>query len=159
MLKREMNTTTKVDYRLLGNQAEALLSGPDNYVTNAANLCALIFQEVPGINWAGFYFMDGGRLLLGPFQGKPACVEIPLGQGVCGTAAATRATQRVANVHEFEGHIVCDADSESELVVPLVKDGKLLGVLDVDSPLAGRFSEQDEAGISRLAEIYLASFT
>ncbi len=152
-----MNTLYPVDYETLARQAEALLEGPHNRVTNAANLSALIFHEIPAVNWAGFYFLDGGRLLLGPFQGKPACTEIPLGSGVCGTAAASRSVQRVADVHAFEGHIVCDVDSASELVVPLVKDGELIGVLDIDSPVPDRFSETDERGICRLADIYLDS--
>lgn len=147
----------QVNYPLLAAQAEALLSGPRNRISNAANLAALIFQELPEVNWAGFYFVVNESLMLGPFQGQPACVEIPMGAGVCGTAAQTRQVQRVADVHDFDGHIACDTASESELVVPLVKDGKVLGVLDLDSPRRGRFSAADEAGVIRLAEIYLAS--
>lgn len=146
-----------VDYKLLQAQAESLLSGQRNRISNAANLGALIYQELPEVNWVGFYFLVGDMLMLGPFQGKPACVEIPMGQGVCGTAAQTGKLQRVSNVHDFDGHIACDVDSESELVVPLVKDGRLLGVLDVDSPRRDRFSEEDEAGLSSLAAVYLAS--
>lgn len=146
-----------VDYKLLQAQAESLLSGQRNRISNAANLGALIYQELPAVNWVGFYFMVGEVLMLGPFQGKPACVEIPLGQGVCGTAAQTGKLQRVGNVHDFDGHIACDVASESELVVPLIKDGRLLGVLDVDSPRRDRFSEEDEAGLSSLAAVYLAS--
>ena len=146
-----------VDYKLLQAQAESLLSGQRNRISNAANLGALIYQELPEVHWVGFYFMVGDVLMLGPFQGKPACVEIPLGQGVCGTAAQTGKLQRVGNVHDFVGHIACDVASESELVVPLVKDGRLLGVLDVDSPRRDRFSEEDEAGLSSLAAVYLAS--
>lgn len=147
----------QVNYSLLAAQAEALLSGQRNRISNAANLSALIFQELPDINWAGFYFAVDGKLMLGPFQGKPACVEIAIGSGVCGTAAQTGVAQRVANVHEFDGHIVCDTASESELVIPLQHEGKLLGVLDIDSPSRGRFSAEDEAGVARLAQIYLAS--
>lgn len=146
-----------VDYKLLQAQAESLLSGQRNRISNAANLGALIYQELPEVNWVGFYFMVGDVLMLGPFQGKPACVEIPLGQGVCGTAAQTGKVQRVSSVHDFDGHITCDVDSESELVVPLIKDGRLLGVLDLDSPRRDRFSEEDEAGLSNLAAVYLAS--
>jgi L-methionine (R)-S-oxide reductase len=146
-----------VNYRLLCAQADALLSGQRNRISNAANLSALIFQELPDINWAGFYFEVNGTLMLGPFQGKPACVELPVGSGVCGTAAATGEIQRVANVHTFNGHIVCDTDSESELVVPLHLNGNLLGVLDIDSPSLNRFSAEDEVGLARLADIYLAS--
>lgn len=147
----------QVNYALLAAQAEALLSGQRNRISNAANLAALIFQELPEVNWAGFYFVVDGSLMLGPFQGKPACVEIPMGAGVCGTAAQARQIQRVADVHGFDGHIACDTASVSELVVPLVKGGQVLGVLDLDSPRRGRFSAADEAGVARLAEIYLAS--
>jgi GAF domain-containing protein len=146
-----------VDYKLLQAQAESLLSGQRNRISNAANLGALIFQELPEVNWVGFYFLVGDVLMLGPFQGKPACVEIPMGQGVCGTAAQTGKVQRVGSVHDFDGHIACDVASESELVVPLVKNGRLLGVLDVDSPRRDRFSAEDEAGLSSLAAVYLAS--
>lgn len=150
-----MDTVT--DYNILARQAEGLLSGQRDRIANAANLSALIYQEVPGINWAGFYFAYGEELRLGPFQGKPACVSIPMGQGVCGTAAASREIQRVADVHQFEGHIACDTASASELVIPLVKDGALLGVLDIDSPRKGRFGPSDEAGLARLAEVYVDS--
>ena len=152
-----MNTESRVRYSLLAAQAEALLTGHTNRIANAANLSALIFQELEEVNWVGFYFLEGDSLALGPFQGKPACVSIPLGQGVCGTAAATGKIQRVQDVHEFEGHIACDVDSRSELVVPLFKGGCLLGVLDLDSPRTGRFDAQDEAGLVRLAEIYTDS--
>ncbi|NND45070.1 MAG: GAF domain-containing protein [Xanthomonadales bacterium] len=148
-----------VNYSLLARQAEGLLSGQRNRISNAANLAALIFQELPDVNWAGFYFEVGGRLMLGPFQGKPACVDLPIGSGVCGTAASTGKVQRVADVHQFDGHIACDTASESELVVPLFIHGELLGVLDIDSPIRNRFSAEDEQGLSRLAEIYLESIT
>ena len=114
-------------------------------------------MELPDVNWVGFYFLEEDTLVLGPFQGKPACVSIPMGRGVCGTAAVTGAIQRVADVHRFDGHIACDADSRSELVVPLEKDGLVYGVLDLDSPVTGRFDAADEAGLSRLAELYSAS--
>ncbi len=152
-----MNPDNPVDYTLLAAQAEALLSGQRHAVANAANLGALVFQALPEVNWVGFYFLEGDALVLGPFQGKPACVRIPMGQGVCGTAAATGEIQRVEDVHAFEGHIACDPDSRSELVVPLYADGRLLGVFDLDSPRAGRFGEADENGLARLAEIYTAS--
>jgi len=142
---------------LLGAQARGLLSGHRDRIANAANLSALLFMSLPDINWAGFYFLREDQLVLGPFQGKPACVAIPLGKGVCGAAASGMTTQRVADVHAFEGHIACDADSRSEIVVPLVKDEKLIGVLDIDSPLENRFSEDDQALIEEIARIYLAS--
>jgi L-methionine (R)-S-oxide reductase len=152
-----MNERQKVNYALLAAQAEALMSGQNNKVANAANLSALIFQELPEINWAGFYFLHEDSLILGPFQGLPACVEIPLGKGVCGTAAATRKIQRVSSVHDFEGHIACDTASESELVIPLVDNGELIGVLDIDSPVMDRFGPEDEAGIAEIAELYIRS--
>ncbi len=138
-------------------QARGLLSGHRDRIANAANLSALMYLSLADINWVGFYFLQEGQLVLGPFQGKPACVTIPLGKGVCGTAAASRQTQRVADVHAFDGHIACDADSRSEIVVPLVKDDQVLGVLDIDSPSPGRFSKQDQDLIEELAGIYLVS--
>jgi GAF domain-containing protein len=138
-------------------RAQALLSGQRDAVANAANLSSLLFHSLEHVNWVGFYFLRGEQLLVGPFQGKPACVTIPLGRGVCGTAAATRQVQRVADVQAFAGHIACDADSRSEIVVPLVHDGRLLGVLDLDSPLAGRFGEQDERLLTKIADIYVRS--
>ncbi|MEE4638028.1 MAG: GAF domain-containing protein [Wenzhouxiangella sp.] len=144
-------------YATLIKQASALLSGQTHRIANAANLSALIFSEIPNLNWAGFYFSEGGVLVLGPFQGRPACVTIPWGRGVCGTAAATAQTQRVADVHAFEGHIACDTASRSEIVVPLELDGQIIGVLDIDSPLFNRFNEEDQAGIEQLARIYVES--
>lgn len=143
------------DWDLLLEQAQALLSVSRDRVANAANLSALLYQELPEVNWAGFYFLQGDTLVLGPFQGLPACVDIPVGSGVCGTAAATREVQRVADVHAFEGHIACDANSESEIVLPLERDGSLLGVLDIDSPVRDRFDAADEAGLRRLAAAWL----
>ncbi len=145
------------DYRLLVEQARALLSGQAHRIANAANLSALLYQALPELNWAGFYFLEDGALIVGPFQGKPACVHIPMGKGVCGTAAATRQTQRVADVHAFEGHIACDPASRSEIVVPLVVADEVIGVLDIDSPNANRFSAEDQAGIEALARVYLNS--
>lgn len=145
-------------YAMLAAQAEALLADERNLVANAAQLSAFIFQEVPDLNWAGFYFVDGqDQLLLGPFQGKVACMRIPFSKGVCGAAARERQTQRVEDVHAFPGHIACDAASRSELVVPLVKDDRLIGVLDLDSPNPARFSATDQAGIERLVAVFLAA--
>ncbi|KTT37994.1 GAF domain-containing protein [Pseudomonas rhizoryzae] len=145
-------------YAMLAAQVEALLAGERNLVANAAQLSAFIYQEVPDLNWAGFYFVDGqDQLLLGPFQGKVACMRIPFSKGVCGAAASERRTQRVEDVHAFPGHIACDAASRSELVVPLLKDGRLIGVLDLDSPNPARFSAADQAGIERLVAAFLAA--
>lgn len=138
-------------------QAKALLGGQRDLVANAANLSALLFHALEQVNWVGFYFLKKGQLVVGPFQGKPACVTIPLGKGVCGTAAATRRVQRVADVHDFPGHIACDVESRSEIVVPLLADGRLLGVLDLDSPVAGRFSRQDEELLAAIAECFVQS--
>lgn len=142
-------------YALLAAQLEALLAGERDFVANAAQFAAFLFSEVDGLNWAGFYLNRNEELVLGPFQGKVACVRIPFGRGVCGAAASTRQTQRVEDVHAFPGHIACDSASNSELVVPLVKERRLIGVLDLDSPRLGRFSAEDQAGIERLAEIFL----
>lgn len=140
-------------YALLAAQLSALMEGERESIPNMANMSALLFGALRDINWAGFYLMKDGGLLLGPFQGKPACIRIPLGRGVCGTAAQTLATQRVHDVHQFPGHIACDGASNSEIVVPLMKDGRLLGVLDIDSPLVGRFDAQDQAGLEALCQI------
>lgn len=145
-------------YAMLAAQVEALLAGERNLVANAAQLSAFIYQEVPDLNWAGFYFVEGeDQLLLGPFQGKVACMRIPFSKGVCGAAARERRTQRVEDVHAFPGHIACDAASRSELVVPLVQDGRLIGVLDLDSPHPGRFSAADQAGIEALVAAFMAA--
>ncbi|GGE13130.1 diguanylate cyclase [Polymorphobacter glacialis] len=141
-------------YRDLAGQLAGLLHGERDMIANAANTAALIFTQLPGLNWTGFYFVRGGELVLGPFQGKPACIRIPIGKGVCGTAAATRTTQCIADVHAFPGHIACDADSRSELVVPLIKDGQVIGVLDLDSPLPDRFQAIDQTGIEVLAALF-----
>lgn len=146
----------KTPSRLL-DQAEALLAGYSDPVANAANLSALLFLALENVNWVGFYFLKDGRLLVGPFQGKPACVEIPLGKGVCGIAAASRKIQRVADVNAFEGHIACDIESRSEIVLPLIKGRELLGVLDIDSPVPGRFSHEDEVMLTQLAELFVRS--
>ncbi len=144
-------------YDLLAAQLEALLAGERDFIANAAQCAAFLFHEVAALNWAGFYLAKDNVLVLGPFQGKVACVRIPFGRGVCGAAAASRETQRVADVHAFAGHIACDSASASELVVPLIKDGRLVGVLDLDSPRQARFSLADQQGIERLAEILLSA--
>ena len=140
-------------YRELLAAADALTAGEPDAVANMANVAALIWQLVPGLNWAGFYRLQGVTLVLGPFQGKPACIRIPLGQGVCGTAAATLTSQRVADVHAFPGHIACDAASRSELVVPVLRGGEALAVIDLDSPTPDRFDAEDQAGIEALAAL------
>ena len=138
-------------------QARALLHGERDRVANAANLSALVYHALPALNWVGFYFHDGRELVVGPFQGQPACVRIALGRGVCGTAAVTRQIQRVADVHAFPGHIACDSASRSELVVPLYEGDALVGVFDLDSPEPARFDEDDAAGLAALAALYLES--
>lgn len=143
------------DYSLLAAQLQALLANERDFIANAAQFCALLFQELSELNWAGFYLTRGDELVLGPFQGRVACVRIPMGRGVCGVAAATRQTQRVEDVHSFAGHIACDSASRSELVVPLLKAGRLIGVLDLDSPQLARFTAADRVGIERLVEIFL----
>lgn len=140
-------------YAELEKQLAALLHGERDFIANCANTAALLWHSLPDLNWAGVYRLVGNELVLGPFQGKPACVRIKLGKGVCGTAAATRKTVLVSNVHEFPGHIACDAASRSEIVVPLVKDGQLLGVLDLDSPKLNRFDAADQAGLEKLAAV------
>ncbi|UVM63078.1 MULTISPECIES: GAF domain-containing protein [unclassified Pseudomonas] len=142
-------------YALLSAQLESLLADERDFIANAAQFSAFLSSQLDDLNWAGFYLNRNEELVLGPFQGQIACVRIPFGRGVCGTAAATRQTQRVEDVHAFAGHIACDSASNSELVVPLVKDGRLIGVLDLDSPKLARFTEHDQAGIEQLAEIFL----
>jgi L-methionine (R)-S-oxide reductase len=146
-------------YRELAAQLSALLAGERDAVACAANTASLLYWSLPEVNWAGFYFVEpgSGDLVVGPFQGKPACVRIPLGKGVCGTAAATRRTLVVADVHEFPGHIACDAASNSEVVVPILAGERLLGVLDIDSPQRARFDAADGRGLEQLVAIYLAA--
>ena len=144
-------------YRDLASQLTALIGDERDAIANAANTAALLFDLLPDLNWAGFYLFKGGELVLGPFQGKPACIRIPLGRGVCGTAAATQASQVVADVHAFPGHIACDTASRSELVVPLLRGEALLGVLDLDSPVPGRFDDADRAGVEAVAAIWVAA--
>jgi L-methionine (R)-S-oxide reductase len=152
----ERLTGTKPEiYRELLLQARGLFAGERDAIANAANLASLLFNGLDDLNWAGFYFLKDGMLVLGPFQGKPACVRIELGKGVCGTAAAKRETQLVADVNAFPGHIACDIASNSEIVVPLIADGRVVGVLDVDSPKKARFDAEDRAGLESLAALWL----
>lgn len=144
-------------YRQLADQAAALVAGESDRIANAANLAALVYHSLSDVNWVGFYLFDGNELVVGPFQGKPACVRIALGKGVCGTAAATRRTQLVSDVHAFPGHIACDADSRSEIVVPLVHGDELVGVFDLDSPRPARFDDTDRHGLERIAEVFVGS--
>ena len=143
-------------YAQLLGQARALMAGESDHIANAANLSALVYHALPDLNWVGFYFYDGNELVVGPFQGLPACVRIPLHKGVCGAAARTRQTQRIDDVHAFPGHIACDSASNSELVVPLVTaDGRLIGVFDLDSPQHARFDAEDQAGLEALAAAFV----
>ena len=150
-----LSGTKPEQYAQLLDQARALVHGEPDRIANAANLSALLFNALPDLNWAGFYFFDGRELVVGPFQGLPACVRIPLDKGVCGAAASTRQTQRIQDVDAFPGHIACDSASRSELVVPLVHGGVLVGVLDLDSPRTGRFDADDQAGIEAIAHVFL----
>lgn len=150
--------TKQEQYADLLQQARGLLAGERDLIANAANFGALIYHSLPEVNWAGFYLYDGTELVVGPFQGKPACIRIALGRGVCGTAAQTRQTQLVRDVNAFAGHIACDAASQSEIVVPLIKaDGSLLGVWDVDSPVTDRFDEDDREGMQALCAAFMES--
>ncbi|MCW8806920.1 MAG: GAF domain-containing protein [Rhodanobacter sp.] len=150
--------TKQEHYADLLQQARGLLAGERDLIANAANFGALIYHSLAQVNWAGFYLFDGSELVVGPFQGKPACIRIALGRGVCGTAAQSRQTQLVRDVNAFAGHIACDAASQSEIVVPLIKaDGSLLGVWDVDSPVTDRFDEDDRAGMQALCAVFMES--
>jgi len=144
-------------YASIASQLSGLLDGERDPIANAANMAALIYDLVPDLNWAGFYFLRGSELVLGPFQGKVACVRIPVGRGVCGSAVAQMASLVVPDVHAFPGHIACDSASRSELVVPLIRDQKVIGVLDLDSPTPGRFDEVDRKHFELLAQIYLTA--
>jgi len=144
--------TIQENYELVIKQLASLLKGETDQTANLANASALLKQFLPDINWAGFYICKSGELVLGPFQGLPACVRIPMGKGVCGTAAQARATVRVGNVHEFPGHIACDAASQSEIVIPIVKNDELIGVLDIDSPILSRFNELDQHYLEQFVE-------
>lgn len=140
-------------YQQLNAQLSALIDGVPHKIANLANASALLYDAMDRLNWAGFYLMEGGRLVLGPFQGKTACIEIPVGRGVCGTAVARRETIRVEDVHAFPGHIACDSASNSEIVLPLFKDGEVVGVLDIDSPFTCRFTQEDEEGLEAFTRI------
>jgi GAF domain-containing protein len=154
----EQQTTSKPDlYAHLVIQLQSLLEGERDLIANAANFAALLYHSLPDLNWAGFYFRKDQELVLGPFQGKPACVRIAIGKGVCGVAAERRETTIVANVHEFPGHIACDGASNSEIVVPLVKDAGLLGVLDLDSPSFSRFDDEDAQGLNDLVGVFISA--
>jgi len=144
---------TATMYRDLASAVEGLVTGEPDPIANMANAAAVIFETLPDVNWVGFYRNIGGELVLGPFQGRPACIRMSFDEGVCGAAAKTRQVQRVEDVHAFPGHIACDSASNSEIVVPLIRDGEVLGVLDIDSPKHGRFTSEDEAGVVRLGEI------
>ena len=141
------------DYQLLNRQLTALIHGVPHRIANLANAAALLYNTLPNLNWAGFYLMENGLLVLGPFQGKPACIEIRVGRGVCGTAVAEGRTQLVYDVHQFPGHIACDSASNSEIVVPIRAEGRVVGVLDIDSPLVGRFTEEDRTGLEEFVRI------
>ena len=157
-IKTSSYTSKREHYADLVAQARGMLAGEPSLIANAANFSALVYHSLPELNWAGFYLYDGNELVVGPFQGKPACIRIALGRGVCGTAAQLRETQLVRDVNAFDGHIACDAASQSEIVVPLVKpDGSLLGVWDVDSPVTDRFDEEDRVGMEALCAVFMAS--
>jgi len=143
-------------YRELLQQLKGLIAGERDFIANLANAAALIYHTLPELNWAGFYLLKEGELVVGPFQGKPACVRIALGKGVCGTAAAQRTTQVVRDVNQFPGHIACDAASNSEIVVPMLRNGELIGVLDLDSPKPARFDEEDRQGLEQFVAVLLS---
>lgn len=149
--------TSKTDYDLLNAQAAALMDGETDFLANCANVSALLFMELEDVNWAGVYLIKEQQLVVGPFQGKPACTRIDLGKGVCGTAAASRQTQVVDNVHEFDGHIACDGASNSEIVVPMMWEDALVGVLDIDSPSYARFTQEDATGLQTLVDQLMRS--
>ena len=153
----ELNGSKVEQYQQLTEQARGLVFEESNFVANAANLSALVYHALPEVNWVGFYLFDGTELVVGPFQGQPACVRIALSKGVCGAAATTRETQRVADVHAFPGHIACDANTRSEVVVPLYQGETLIGVFDLDSPVPDRFDTDDQAGLEAIAEVFLSS--
>jgi GAF domain-containing protein len=154
----QIEATSRADlYANLAAQLRSLLEGENDMIANAANFAALVYHSLPDLNWAGFYFKQGEELVLGPFQGQPACVRIPMGKGVCGTAAQQRQTLLVDDVHDFPGHIACDSASNSEIVVPLVRGEELIGVLDLDSPLSARFDDEDARGLNALVNIFLES--
>ncbi|AMY53605.1 GAF domain-containing protein [Rhodococcoides fascians] len=155
----ELNGSKAEQYEQLTEQARGLVYEESNLIANAANLSALVYHALPEVNWVGFYLFDGTELVVGPFQGQPACVRIALSKGVCGAAATTRETQRVADVHAFPGHIACDANTRSEVVVPLYQGEKLIGVFDLDSPVPNRFDADDQAGLEAIAAVFLGSIS
>ena len=157
VVKSDPTLSKSAAYRELNLQLAGLFAGENNGLANAANMSALLYQMLPDVNWLGFYFLQGRELVLGPFQGKVACVRIAMGRGVCGNAAERREILVVPDVHDFPGHIACDADSRSEIVVPLIQRGRLLGVLDVDSPVLARFDDEDREGLRAAADLLLAS--
>jgi L-methionine (R)-S-oxide reductase len=157
VVKSNPNLSKQAAYREIHVQLSGLFSGERSGLANAANMCALLYQLLPDVNWVGYYFLQGTELVLGPFQGKVACVRIAMGRGVCGTAAERREIIVVPDVHEFPGHIACDAASRSEIVLPLVQNDHLMGVLDLDSPSPARFDDQDRAGLAAAAELLLES--
>ena len=157
VVKSDPSLSKSAAYRELNLQLAGLFAGENNGLANAANMSALLYQMLPDVNWLGFYFLQGRELVLGPFQGKVACVRIAMGRGVCGNAAERREILVVPDVHDFPGHIACDADSRSEIVVPLIQRGRLLGVLDVDSPKLARFDDEDREGLRAAADLLLAS--
>ena len=142
-----------MDYEILNQEIKALIDGVPYEIANFANVSAALWQNLDNINWVGFYLMEEGKLVLGPFQGKPACIEIPLGRGVCGTAAQEKRTVLVEDVHQFPGHIACDSASNSEIVVPIFKNGEIYGVLDIDSPYIARFTREDQRGLEEIVKI------
>jgi len=156
VIKSDPNLSKAATYREVNAQLAGVFSGEHNGLANAANMCALLYQMLPDVNWVGFYFLQGGELVLGPFQGKVACVRIAMGRGVCGTAAERREVLMVPDVNEFPGHIACDAASRSEIVLPLVQRGRLLGVLDLDSPDLARFDGEDRNGLRAAVDLLLA---
>jgi len=156
-LEKIDNTNKESFYEVLAQQAQALFMDEKDVIANAANLSSLLFNSLSEVNWAGFYFYKDEQLVLGPFQGLPACIRIDMGRGVCGTAAETRQTQLVDDVHEFPGHIACDAASNSEIVIPIIKEGNLLGVLDIDSPINSRFDQDDQKGLESLVNLFVES--
>lgn len=158
MHKEKSDHFHKTDYALLTEQAKSLTEGVPHYIANLANISALIYHSIPDLNWAGFYLTEDDKLVLGPFQGRTACIEIPLGKGVCGTAAYEDRTVLVEDVHRFPGHIACDGASNSEIVIPLHKNGKVAAVLDIDSPVLNRFSEEDRRGLEQLVQAIEKAF-
>src|SRR5688572_6927990 len=156
LTKSEINSKPEI-YSHVAEQLRSLLEGERDFIANAANVSSLLYHSLPDLNWAGFYLQKDDELVLGPFQGKPACVRIAMGKGVCGTAAEQRQTILVDNVHEFPGHIACDSESNSEIVVPLIKDHRLVGVLDLDSPLFARFDDEDADGLNDLVSLFMES--